>query len=219
MPVIHIPPRASNEHIHAMNEHIDNGKPAFVLLYMEGCGPCGMTRPEWLKLNDKYSKNDNIGIVDIEMSEIDKITHPKLKADVMGFPTMRYVKNDVCEDYENCKGLKTDRSYKSFLEWIDKKEKNVSGKMMGGGKRKTRRYKRHTRKTKKRRRRMAGSHSMIGRMTKPIKRTLGYYSKEPQPDYSKDTEINYDDIRKRNIQPPKPIISKGGRKTRRIKRK
>lgn len=206
MPVIHIPPRARDEHIRAMNEHIENGNPAFVLLYMEGCGPCGMTRPEWLKLNDKYSNNDSIGIIDIEMSQIDKIKHPKLKADVVGFPTMRYVKNNVCEDYEKCKGLNTDRSYKSFLEWIDKKEKNTSNKMSGGGKRKTRRHSKKTRKTRKQRTRKAGAQSMLGKMMKPMKRAMGYYA-PPQPDYSKNLDISYGQH-----------VSKGGRRHRKPRR-
>jgi len=197
MPVIHIPPRAGDEHIHAMNEHIDNGNPAFVLLYMEGCGPCGMTRPEWLKLNDKYSKNDNIGIIDIEMSEIDKITHPKLKADVMGFPTMRYVKNNVCEDYEKCKGLKTDRSYKSFLEWIAKKENNASSHMRGGRRSRARRGKKSLlqKKTRKRDTRRRGARvmsvSVSGKMAtyankpKGVRRQKNRKSKSNKRKYNK----------------------------------
>jgi len=168
MPIIHISPNTGDEPIHAMNEHITNGKPAFVLLYMEGCGPCGQTRPEWLKLKDQFAKNDNIGIVDIEMSKIDKIAHPKLKADVMGFPTMRYVKNNICEDYEKCKGLHTDRSYKSFLEWIAKKENNASSHMRGGRRSRVRRGKKsHLRKktrTRGTRRRGTRTMSVSGKM-------------------------------------------------------
>lgn len=60
--------------------------------------------------------------------------------------------------------------------------------------------------SKKRRTRKAGSHSMIGRMTKPIKRAMGYYSKEPQNNYDNDIDPSY--YSNRNIQPHQPIISK-----------
>ena len=180
MPIIHISPNTGDEPIDAMNDHINNGKPAFVLLYMNGCGPCGQTRPEWLKLKDQFANNDDIGIVDIEMSKMDKIVHPKLKADVMGFPTMRYVKNNTCEDYEKCKGLHTDRSYKSFLEWIDKKEKNASSRMRGGRRIRTRRGKKSllqkTRNHGTRRRRRgsrAKSTSMFNKMATSVNRPKG----------------------------------------------
>ena len=64
-----------------------------------------------------------------------------------------------------------------------------------------------SRKTK-RRKRKAGSHSMIGRMTKPMKRAMGYYSKQPQHDYSNEDNIDMSHYRKTNFQPPQPIISK-----------
>lgn len=64
------------------------------------------------------------------------------------------------------------------------------------------------RKTTKRRKRKAGSHSMIGRMTKPIKRAMGYYSKEPQHDYSNEDNIDMSHYRKTNFQPPQSIITK-----------
>ena len=47
----------------------------------------------------------------------------KLKDGVVGFPTMRYVRNGVCENYEDCTGITPDRSYGSFKEWIAMKEK------------------------------------------------------------------------------------------------
>ena len=73
------------------------------------------------KMEKKFSDNENIGIFDIEMSNLDNIQHKNLTKDVTGFPTMRYVKGNVCEDYEKCDGITTDRSYSSFLDWINKK--------------------------------------------------------------------------------------------------
>ena len=73
-------------------------------------------------------------------------------------------------------------------------------------KQKTRKHKK-SRKTK-RRTRKAGSHSMIGRMTKPMKRAMGYYSKEPQHNYDNDINIDPSNYSNRKFQPPQPIISK-----------
>tara|TARA_Y100000816_G_C25726625_1_gene382915 strand:- start:142 stop:534 length:393 start_codon:yes stop_codon:yes gene_type:complete len=73
-------------------------------------------------------------------------------------------------------------------------------------KQKTRKHKK-SRKTK-RRTRKAGSHSMIGRMTKPMKRAMGYYKKEPQHNYENDINIDPSNYSNRKFQPPQPIISK-----------
>ena len=73
-------------------------------------------------------------------------------------------------------------------------------------KQKTRKHKK-SRKTK-RRTRKAGSHSMIGRMTKPMKRAMGYYSKEPQHNYENDINIDSSNYSKRKFEAPQPIISK-----------
>lgn len=182
MPVIHIPKDAHVDHIKHMNEHLDSGKPSFVLLYMDGCGPCGQTRPEWLKLEDKFSDDDDIGIIDVEMHNLDSIHPHELKENVMGFPTMRYIKNGVCEDYEQCDGLKTDRSYDSFVDWIRKKEK----KMVGGKRRKT---KRRMRKIKKRKQTKRGGSFIGKRILKPIAKIVNpsRYSSEPQIDHTIDS--------------------------------
>ena len=49
---------------------------------------------------------------------------------------MRYVKGNVCEDYEKCDGITTDRSYSSFLDWINKKNGKENVVLLGGAKRK-----------------------------------------------------------------------------------
>ena len=42
----------------------------FLLIFMEGCGPCNATRPEWSKLKNvipkPFLKNNNIIIADID---------------------------------------------------------------------------------------------------------------------------------------------------------
>ena len=56
--------------IKMLNDYIKNGKHIFLLSYMEGCGPCNATRPEWKKiqnvLEEKYKhKYNDIVVVDI----------------------------------------------------------------------------------------------------------------------------------------------------------
>jgi hypothetical protein len=158
MPVIHIP-QSSLRHndMEDINNHLASDKPAFVLLYMEGCGPCGATRPEWNKMGKKYTNNDNIGVFDIEMRHMDKVNHPNLTSGVTGFPTMKYVKSNNCELYEDCDDIKKDRSYESFLEWVDKKEKkNTNHLSMKGGSRRKRRIKKRTKRIKRKTRRRKG---------------------------------------------------------------
>ena len=121
MPVFHIPNSAPKQDISSVNDYLQSENPSFVLLYMDGCGPCSETHPQWKKMEKKFSNNENIGIFDIEMSNLDNIQHKNLTKDVTGFPTMRYVKGNICEDYEKCNGITTDRSYNSFLECRRKK--------------------------------------------------------------------------------------------------
>ena len=154
MPVLHIPNSAPMEDISSVNEYLQSDNPSFVLLYMDGCGPCSQTHPQWKKMEKKFSGDEAVGIFDIEMSNLDNINNKNLTKDLVGFPTMRYVKGNHCEDYESCDGITTDRSYNSFLDWIDTKQGNKNVMLMGGGKRKRKskskkKSKKKTRKSKK----------------------------------------------------------------------
>jgi len=111
-----------------LNKELKNGKKVFILFYMEGCGPCNATRPEWKKmkniLQNKYKNLDEFIVVDIDQELIDKITTIKNKP--MGFPNMQYIEKggDLSEDYENSKIDPKDRSVDSFVDWIETKVEN-----------------------------------------------------------------------------------------------
>jgi len=100
---------------------IESGNIVFILVYMEGCGPCNMTRPEWSKikptLEDVYRQKDNIYVVDVNKDYLDNIT--KIGS-VDGFPTMKYINNNgrTIEDYNN------NRDIDSFINWIENKTSN-----------------------------------------------------------------------------------------------
>ena len=52
-----------------INDYIDNGFNVFMLIYMEGCGPCNAVRPEWADfhktLEQPYLKNNKLVVVDV----------------------------------------------------------------------------------------------------------------------------------------------------------
>jgi thiol-disulfide isomerase/thioredoxin len=108
----------------------------FILFYMEGCGPCNATRPEWEKLKNvlKNTKNNNnIVIVDIDQTLSDKL---KGIREPSAFPTMRYITNGgtEVENYEDSSIDNKERTIDSFVEWINLKTKDNKQYNKKGGK-------------------------------------------------------------------------------------
>jgi thiol-disulfide isomerase/thioredoxin len=94
----------------------------FILIFMEGCGPCNATRPEWKKLENVLSK-DFLKRDDIIIASIDHILAEDLKnlaTKPPSFPTMRFITNGgkTVENYEDSDIEKKDRTIDSFVEWI-----------------------------------------------------------------------------------------------------
>jgi hypothetical protein len=119
-------PNTNQNPIHKLDDYL-NSKKVFILIYMEGCGPCNAVRPEWKKLKHvlkDYSNRNDIAIVDIDkdlLSEVKNIkNHPN------SFPTMRYISYDgkIVENYEDSTVKNKDRTIDSFVEWIKLKESN-----------------------------------------------------------------------------------------------
>ena len=146
MKILHIDPKTKNTNL--FNEYVEKGKHIFVIFYLEGCGPCNATRPEWKKiehaLKNKYGKNENIVIADVDQELLKEIKY--LTTQPKGFPTIRYISNKgkFSEDYEDSPDVKNkDRKIDSFVEWIDSKMSKQKGgkrrtkKNRRGGKRKT----------------------------------------------------------------------------------
>jgi hypothetical protein len=107
---------------HKINNHIDNGDDVFMLIYMEGCGPCNAVRPEWKELHSalgqQYAKNNKLVIVDVNKDYahiIKKIEQPS------GFPTILYVskRGDKIENFEDAPIVNKTRSTDSFINWIE----------------------------------------------------------------------------------------------------
>ena len=147
MKILHIDPKTKNTKM--FNKYVEQGKHIFVIFYLEGCGPCNATRPEWKKienvLKDKYKKNDNLVLADVDQELLKEIKY--LTTQPKGFPTLRYIsdKGETSEDYEDCPDLlEKDRKVDSFVKWISLKMSKQKG-----GKRITKRTKRN-KKTKNR---------------------------------------------------------------------
>ena len=159
-----------SDEVDKVDSYIDQGKHVFILVYMEGCGPCMATKPEWLQiddfLKDKYKNDNSIVIADIENDKLSKLKHV---GEVDGFPTMKYMhKNNSgivdVEPYEKADIKNANRSAKSFAEWIEQKSgpKNSrhggnirrGGNIRGGGNIKSSPYhllRRLSKKTRKKR--------------------------------------------------------------------
>lgn len=124
MHVLHID---SKKDVSKVDKMIHEGKDVFILIYMEGCGPCKATRPEWEKiesaLKDQYSKNDKLVVIDVNKDFLSGIKHV---GEVEGFPTIKYIGNHgkTIEEYHNSSIPKKDRSVSSFIVWIDSKINN-----------------------------------------------------------------------------------------------
>lgn len=128
MRVLHINSEKDVKKIKTLDKLIKNNSDIFILVYMDGCGPCNATRPEWDKLEhilkEQYKNNDNLVIVDVNRNFL-----PKLKniGEIDGFPTMKYINNKGknIETYENSSINKKDRSTDSFINWIESKINTV----------------------------------------------------------------------------------------------
>jgi len=150
----------NNNPIDKLESIMDNlNNKTFMLIYMEGCGPCNAVRPEWKKLqnvlhNNFVNRND-AAIVDIDKDLIQKVKY--IKEQPAGFPTILYITNkgENIENYENSEIQNKDRSIDSFIEWIKLKigEPNISKgetiNIQNGGKSKKKRRVKRTLKSKR----------------------------------------------------------------------
>ena len=111
--------------IQTLNRFIRTGKSIFALIYMEGCGPCNATRPEWKKISSvlkkDITKNENVLVVDIDKNLLGKVKN--MGSEPKGFPTIRFITKNgkIAEDFEDCKLSEEykNRTIDSFVKWIN----------------------------------------------------------------------------------------------------
>jgi hypothetical protein len=126
-----------------LNKCIKSGKDVFVLIYMEGCGPCNLVRPEWTKLekileSKAGNKYNNVIIANVESDNLDKIQLNKVPE---GFPSIKYISNKgtLEEDFKN------ERNVNAIMSWINK---NISKKGHGNPSKKNKRINNRTTKNR-----------------------------------------------------------------------
>ena len=148
MIVLHVDSTTNN--VNMLNTYIKNGKKVFILFYMDGCGPCNETRPEWKKienvLRNKY--DDTVVIADVEQEALSQVKY--LIQQPKGFPTMILITNHgkTQQDYEDSQVKTTNRTIDSFVEWIEMNVKPTTETKKYSRKRRTRRLKKYKKSLK-----------------------------------------------------------------------
>jgi thiol-disulfide isomerase/thioredoxin len=117
--------------IHEINQLLKNGKNVFLFTYMDGCGPCHSTIPQWdnISKSDKLKEHLKHGD-DVVTVRINKDLFPLLKdmgSEPGGFPSLRHVTKDQVEEFEDWQSPTKSRSTDSFIKWIEDKVSKKQG--------------------------------------------------------------------------------------------
>ena len=132
-------------------DHVAAGKPAFLFLYLDFCGPCNMTKESWKDIH-KFTNAEQLKKNDVIVAQINQSLFKEMEnigAEPNSFPTIRYIgKNGkIIEEYESA------RTPEAFAQWIESKIVKESSKShhkkrvhhkksMKGGKKWSAKYKR-----------------------------------------------------------------------------
>lgn len=125
MIIIHATTEAGANEI---NQHGESGKDVFMLIYMEGCGPCNATRPEWKKLesalNHQYKNNKRLVIATVDSKVVGSLKHA---GDIIGFPTIIYVSHNgkKIESFESSSIKDKQRNVDCFMNWVESHVGNI----------------------------------------------------------------------------------------------
>lgn len=138
-----------NQKIQVLKDGIKKNKHVFLFVFMNTCGPCIQTKPQWDNTQDllekKYGNRDDYIVARMNYKFFDELGNAG--SEPSGFPTLRYVKNENAEEYEDS-GF-GDRNTDSFIQWItEKMEKDTknSKKLNAKSKRTKKSSKRKTQK-------------------------------------------------------------------------
>lgn len=118
--------------IDEINNLTKKGKNVFLFVYMNGCGPCNSTIPQWDNIPNKMNNHANHKD-DVVTLRINKDLFPLLKnmgSEPGGFPTLRHVTKDQVDEFEDWQpmdGTMRDRTTDSFIKWIEDKISKQKG--------------------------------------------------------------------------------------------
>jgi thiol-disulfide isomerase/thioredoxin len=107
-------------------DHVAAGKPAFLFLYLDFCGPCNMTKESWKDIH-KFTNAEQLKKNDVIVAQINQSLFKEMEnigAEPNSFPTIRYIgKNGkIIEEYESA------RTPEAFAQWIESKIVKESSK-------------------------------------------------------------------------------------------
>lgn len=114
---------ASSSQLDTLISDLNSNDELFILVYMDGCGPCNRMKPSWhnLKpqLEEQYKNRDDIAIIDVERTHLPRINELQ---DVEGFPTIKYInkKKGKNELYDG------QRSTDELIKWIEQNIDHVN---------------------------------------------------------------------------------------------
>jgi len=122
---------ASSKNLAVFKKHIANKKPAFLFLYMDGCGPCERAKKGWAHISDHLSDQERKRHHSVMIAQINQNLFSRLQSigsQPRGFPTFRFIRGSHIEEYNG------GREGKDLANWIRtslhiKREKH---KWMGG---------------------------------------------------------------------------------------
>ena len=118
-----------NQLIEFLNDGHKKKHHCFVLIYLVGCGPCNMTKPEWKKVANSFDYRDDkkgVVMVHIDQNNLDQIRPTVGNYPISGYPTMLHVHGNKIIPYEESHIKNKNRTAESFKEWINKYV-NMSG--------------------------------------------------------------------------------------------
>jgi hypothetical protein len=118
-PISDLNSEENQKNMEILKKHHDSGKQCFLFLYMDGCGPCDMTKLSWKDIN-KHIKKQHLSNNNVIVAQINKNLFDQMKnigSEPMGFPTLRYINNNgkIVEEYESS------RTPQAFAQWIESK--------------------------------------------------------------------------------------------------
>lgn len=168
----------SHSKANEINKYVDSDADVFMLIYMDGCGPCNATRPEWAKLEsaleNQYKHNNRLIIASVNSKVVDSIKHI---GDINGFPTILYLshKGKKMEQFESSSIKDKQRNVDCFMNWVESHVGNVVSESSHQNvlKRITKRnMKRHLQSN---RRRQSMKRRPVRRQSKNLRRKTKYY--------------------------------------------
>jgi thiol-disulfide isomerase/thioredoxin len=109
----------NNSKIQKINEHVRNKKPVVIYFYKDGCPFCENTTPEWNKLPNYLSSENNLLV-----TRINKLLYEKLHS--IGekpslYPNIRYINGSYIDTF---KKEGEERNAKNLAMWIQQQPKN-----------------------------------------------------------------------------------------------